>query len=542
VEYPAAGGSDWQPVSALFQRCGGRKVSGRKLRWIGFGLVATAGAGVIGLSATMNPASAHADDIGLVIGGSADPIPGPGYVEAADLLYLENGPGGVPTYPDITSFYQGTPATDGFGNGLFTPEGAYPLFGQGVQQLYFNYPLDSAGLAGPSTSVGQGVSILESTILGNQAAGDGSTVLGYSQSSTLSGVTMQLLDPTGKPETGPLDPQFLLLADPNNPNGGLFERFNGFETMSGQSTVDQLNLASLGIAFNGATPSDDYLTNIYSLEYDGFTDFPRYPINLLADLNAFLGIADLHGTYLNGGVDGSGPTAEQIANALLLPGSMASGTADSLTNYYMIDETAPLVSVLPTQLQELLGPDLTYLINLGYGDGSLGYAVTADSPANVDTPFGLFPDVSLSTVLSTLTTDTEQGFANLMSGTDPFSAALDPATSSATSFSDLLSALAADAANPAATFTDLVNAISSAASTAYSLLLPTTDILNSLLTSLPAWETSIFTDTLSTGDFADALGLPIAGTAAIGTLAAGFELSIVQDAASQIAADFSGLF
>ena len=338
-------------------------------------------------------------------------------------------------------------------NGLFTPEGAYPLFGDGVQQLYYNYPLDADGLAGPSTSVGQGVAILESTILGNQAAGDASTVFGYSQSSTLSGVTMQLLDPTGTPETGPLDPQFLLIADPNNPNGGLFERFNGFETMSGHRTVDQLNLASLGIAFNGATPSDDYATNIYSLEYDGFTDFPRYPLNFLSDLNAFLGIEDLHGTYLNGGVDGSGPTAAEDRRRDPAAGIDAlDGTADSLTNYYMIDETAPLVSLLPTQLQELLGPDLTYLINLGYGDGSLGYSVTADSPANMPTPFGLFPDVSLSTVLSTLATDTEQGFQNLMSGTDPYAAArgYDPA-SSATSFPDLLSALEADAADPAAT-------------------------------------------------------------------------------------------
>ena len=73
-------------------------------------------------------------------------------------------------------------------------------------------------------------------------------------------------------------------------------------------------------------------------------------------------------------------------------------------------------------------------------------------------------------------------------------------------------------------------------------MLPTTDILNSLVTSLPAWETSIFTDALSSGDLLDAFGLPIAGTAAIGTLAAGFEISIIQDAASQIAADFSGLF
>ena len=518
-------------------------MSDRKLRWLGLGLVATTSAGVLGLSAMMNPAFAHADNIGLVIGGTTDPIPGPGYVEAADKLYLENGPGGVPTYPDITSFYQATPATDGFGNGLFTPEGAYPLFGQGVQQLYYNYPLASDGLAGPSTSVGQGATILESTILSDEANGDASTVFGYSQSSTLSGVTMQLLDPSGTPETGPLAPQFLLIADPNNPNGGLFERFNGFETLSGNTTVDQLNLASLGIAFNGATPSDDYVTNIYSLEYDGFTDFPRYPINLLSDLNAFLGIETLHGTYLNGGVDGSGPTPEQIADALLLPGSAdyAGGTADSLTNYYMIDETAPLVSLLPTQLQELLGPDLTYLINLGYGDGSLGYSVTADSPANIPTPFGLFPDVSLSTVLSTLATDTEQGFQNLISGTDPYSA-LDPATSSATSLTDLVSALEADAANPAATFTEFVNALSSAASTLYSTLLPTADIINSLVTSLPSWETSIFADNLSNGDLLDALGLPVAGTVAIGTLAAGFEVSILSDAFSQAAADFSGLF
>jgi PE-PPE domain len=520
-------------------------MSSRKLRWLGLGLVATAGAGVLGLSAMMNPTVAYADDsdipnIGLVMGGTELPIPGPTYVGAANELYLDNP--FTKLYPDLT-FYQATPATDGFGNGLFTPEGAYPLFGHGVQQLYYNYPLNSDGLPSLTTSVGQGAAILESTILSDEANGDTSTVFGYSQSSTLSGITMQLLDPTGKPETGPDAPQFLLIADPNNPNGGLFERFNGFETLSGNATVNPLNMASLGISFNGATPADDFTTNIYSLEYDGFTDFPRYPINFLSDLNAFLGIETLHGTYLNGGVDGSGPTPEQIADATLLPGSAADGTAHSLTNYYMINETAPLVSLLPTQLQELLGPDLTYLINLGYvGDGSQGYAVTPDSPANIPTPFGLFPDVSLSQALTTLVNDTEQGFQNLMSGTDPYAAALDPATSSGQSFTDLLSALSADAANPAASFTDFVNAISSAASTLYSTLLPTTDIINMLVTSLPAWETSIFTDALSTGDVLDALGLPVAGTVAIGTLAAGFEISILSDAFSQAAAEFSGLF
>jgi hypothetical protein len=510
-------------------------MSNRKLHWLGLGLVSTIGAGVLGLSAMMNPALAHADDdIGLVMGGSDLPIPGPTYVEAADGLYLNNP--GTTLYPDLT-FYQATPANE-FGNGLFTPEGAYPLFGGGVQQLYYNYPLDSDGFPSLTTSVGQGATILESTILSNMAAGDASTVFGYSQSTTVSGETMQLLENAGITSSTPNAPQFLLVADVNAPNGGIFERFNGFETSSGDTTVNPLSLAALGLNFNGATPADDFTTNVYTLEYDGLSDFPRYPINLLSDINAFLGVETLHGTYLDGGVDGSGPTAGEIAGATLLPGSAADGTADSLTNYYMIDETAPLVALLPKSLQELLGPDLTYLINLGYGDGSLGYS---DTPANIATPFGLFPDVSMSSVLSNLTTDTEQGIQNLMNGTDPYSAALDPA-SGATSLSDLWSALAADAANPAASFTDFVNAISSAASTLYSTLLPTTDIINMLVTSLPAWETSIFTDALSTGDITDALGLPIAATAGIGTLAAGFELSILTDAFSQAAADFSGLF
>src|ERR1700730_2312250 len=217
-------------------------MSGRKLRWLGLGLVATAGAGVLGLSAVMNPAFARADDIGLVMGGSGIPIPGPQYVGAADGLYLNNPLTGL--YPDLT-FYQATPANP-FGNGLFTPEGLYPL--TGVHTLPLNYPLDANGLPGLSTSVGQGATILESTIAGNTAAGDASTVFGYSQSSTLSGITMQMLDPTGTPETGPGAPQFLLIADPSAPNGGLLERFNGFETINGPQTgtVDPLNLPSLG--------------------------------------------------------------------------------------------------------------------------------------------------------------------------------------------------------------------------------------------------------------------------------------------------------
>jgi hypothetical protein len=56
-----------------------------------------------------------------------------------------------------------------------------------------------------------------------------------------------------------------------------------------------------------------------------------------------------------------------------------------------------------------------------------------------------------------------------------------------------------------------------------------------------AYDLSLFTDNLSSGDILDALGLPIAANTALDTLFAGFGVSVVSDAASQIAADFSGL-
>src|ERR1700744_1860497 len=336
-------------------------MSDRKLRWLGLGLVTIAGAGVVGLTALMNPTVARADgeDIGLVIGASGVPIPGPLYVAAADFQYLDNE--FTHFYPDLT-FYGATstvPSDEGFfGIGVFTPEGLYPLTGGGVHQLLLNYPTDADGFPDQSSSVGQGMTILENAIAADHAAGNASTVFGYSQSSTIASYVMEQLDPTGKPQTGALAPQFLLVADPSNPNGGALERFAGFEPTSGPAVSDPLSLPSLGFVFDSATPSDDYVTNIYTLEYDGFADFPRYPLNFLSDLNAFLGIATLHGTYLNGFEPGNGgPTAAEIANAILLPGSAADGTTDSLTNYYMIDETPPLVAVLPKQLPKLLQPD-----------------------------------------------------------------------------------------------------------------------------------------------------------------------------------------
>jgi hypothetical protein len=495
-----------------------------KFRRIGPGTAA----GVVGLHVLAFPALAYADDIGLVLGGSGTPIPGAEYVETANNLYLEQ------VYGDGITYYQAT-ADNPYGDGLYTPEGFYP--GTGIHTLPIVYPVDANGMPTESTSVGQGINIVVNTIESDIANGDTDTMFGYSQSSVIAGYVMQELQADGVAQN---DVNFLLVGDPANPNGGLFERFAGFETLSGQTVSQPFALPSLGLEFGGSTPADDYVTNIYTLEYDGYADFPRYPLNFLSDLNAFIGGEAIHGSYLDGDPDIAGPTAADIAGATLLPGSALDGATDSLTNYYMIDETPPLVALLPQPLQALLGPDLTYLINLGYGDGSEGYSVTADAPANIATPFGLFPDVSLSQVFSTLTTDTQQGITAFEAYlTDPTT--VDPA-STGQSFAELMTALQADAADPTATITELANAISTASSAAYSTLLPTADILNALVTSVPAYDLSLFSENIANGDLLDAIGLPMAADTALVTLAAGFELEVIQSAATQISDAFSGLF
>lgn len=488
--------------------------------------IALVGAGII-TAGPVAPPPQHlpidllaGETVGLVIGGSGVPIPGTGYVDAADALYIQ------PNAPDTT--YPGVLA-----NGLFTPEGLYPL--DGINVLRLNYPAGANGFPSQTTSVGQGMTILDNNIQAQLAAGNAVTVFGYSQSSTIASLEMQQLDPAGTPSDLPV--QFVLIADPSNPNGGLLERFNGFETTSGAVNPLELNIPSMGISFDGATPADDFQTSIYTLEYDGFADFPRYPLNFLADLNAFLGIRQLHGTYLNGGVDGSGPTPEQIANAILLPGSQDSTTdpcASCLTNYYMIEETAPLVAMLPKPLQDLLGPDLTYLINLGYGADNLGYS---DAPANVATPFGLFPDVDPTTVFNALIAGAQQGWTAFMADLS------DPSAWSSAVSSPLLSAvsdLTTASADPP-TISGIVDAFSSALSAANGGLSGLSDVANALFTTLPAYEAELFMTNLQNGDLLDAFGLPMAASTALNTLAAGFGLQIITNTIADMQAAFAGL-
>jgi hypothetical protein len=494
-------------------------VTGNRLRWFGFGLAASVGAGLLGLTSTIHAPYAYGDDTAFVIGGSGTPIPDQSFVDIVEQLFL--APNG---YADYTP------------QALATPEGNSPLYTP-VQSLLLD------------ESEAQGVQILNNAILSQTENGNNVVVYGDSQSSTISSMEMANLLTLPQSEQPGLDQlAFVLTGDPNNPAGGLFERFDG------------LTIPSVGITFNGATP-DVYPTDIFTQEYDGFADFPQYPIDPLSDLNALLGVYFVHGTYENLTLQQVTPVADG-GDAIPLPTDPAFGTE---TNYYLIP-TADLplldpvrdIPIIGNPLADLLQPDLTVLVNIGYGNPDYGYSAGPDGylPANEPTPFGLFPDINLSTVAQDLLTGAQTGLQAFESDisseisefeTGGLSALLGSSSDTGTSsisLSELLTALSSDLSSPEAfgnTVENIVNTLSGALATAYSTLLPATDVANALLTTLPNYDLTLFLNGLEAGSLVDAIGNPIAADFALVPLAGLIDFAAIANAAQTVASDLSGL-
>jgi hypothetical protein len=457
------------------------------------------------------PAATTAEGVALIIGGSGEPIPTPDFVTINFNLFVK------PLFPNFTP------------QALFTPEGNYALY-TGVKSL----TLDA--------SEAQGVTILDNAINQQIAAGNLVVVKGESQSSTISSMVMPLLASQHVPSS---DVSFVLTGDPNAPNGGLFERLDG------------LYIPSLGITFNGATPDNLYPTTIYTQEYDGFADAPQYPIDFLSDLNSLAGIYYVHPTYEN-------LTPTQIGSAIQLPTQ-----GPTMTTYYMIPtQNLPLldplrsIPVVGNPLADLLQPDLKVLVNLGYGDPNYGWS---QGPANVPTEFGLFPSLSdMEKVPPLLASGTQQGITAFMHDISaefssagppsfPSTGSLIQSLSSLTSPSswpsvistmlpspaDLLSALSP--VNVAGDIYNAVNTLSLAASDAYATLLPTADVVNALLTSLPAYDLTLFAAGLQAGNLVAAIGQPIATDTYLIPLAFAFEAFAVVGQAQTVISDLQGL-
>jgi hypothetical protein len=496
----------------------------RKRCSLGAVLLAIAGAALLALTPAMTPMptwrhNTVAADPALLASGDLPPVDVP--PEPGQGVALLMGGSGFPIPPvDLTqTAFDEYLVPNGFGDyaieRLFTPEGLQPI-DSGIKSLPFD------------TSVAQGVTIVEDAITKNIEAGHPVVVGGISQSATINSIVMaDIVD--GKLGFQPTPEQlaFFMAGNPSEPNGGLLERFD-LPTQDSHPVIP-----SLGITFTGATPADTgFPTDIYTLEYDGFADFPRYPLNVLSDLNAVAGIAFVHPDYIAGRGPGPDPTPEQIADAIKLP---TSDGYDGGTTYYMLpyEGQLPLAQLIQMiagkPIADLLEPDLKVLVNLGYGpDPDVGWS---ESPANVPTPAGLFPSFDseqFTTVLQALSDGAQQGFNDFM--TD-----LSNPTNFASGATDPF-----DAADPPS-FTDIVNAFSSATSQAYATLLPTADILNALTTTLPAEDLSLFTHYLQAGDLLDAIGMPAAVNTGLYTVAAGFEAFVLIETLQNIESTLAGL-
>ena len=332
-----------------------RGLGGPGLLAVGLGIVAA-------IASTPGVASADSStDSYVVMGATGLPDPASNAAYWADALaYIQADlPDSTALEPDSTALEPDSAALE-----LTTPEDLSPLDGS----LTFD------------ESVSQGITDLNNAISADLNGGASVGVLGVSQSAVIASEEMAALDPSGTPSDLPAF--FILLGDPMNPDGGIFERFPGL-------SID-------GISFAGATPADDFPTTVYTHEYDPISDFCQYPVDVVCDVNAVAGIID-H-SY----------TAADLANAFQLPTEGATETT-----YYMIPSELPLltllqeVPVIGTPLADLIGPDLTYLVNLGYGDPDYGYSV---GPANLATPVDLLPPAAdLDMMPALLASGTEEG-------------------------------------------------------------------------------------------------------------------------------------
>lgn len=481
---PAAGGNPAAPASAPVDLT----VLGLARRDIAVARSAAA------LPAAAVPAAAPTLTLPLIMGPSGVPVPSTNYLNVVMNYYLRSG--STPPYanpqPEL----------------IFTPEGLYPI--TGVKSLPLN------------TSVDQGLAIL-SDVLAKVVPGTPTTVFGYSQSAIIGSLLQAgyVPSPPVNSDPAPTIPvglrdviNFVFVGNEMNPNGGFLSRF------------PNLDMPSLGIPFYGPTPENAYPTTNYAREYDGFADFPRYPIFFLSDLNAGLGIVFVHTQYTPA-PDCKGSyclTQQQVDDAIALP-----TTSPTQKYYFMPTENLPLLEPLRyipfvgNAIADLLQPALKVIVNLGYGDPAHGFATATQPDANVLVPFGLFPDVSPAEVASQLVAGVKQGIHD-------FIADFGPHGSVAKEMSTLPSLSLVSSGGFIPTVQQLITAvterISASAASLYAALLPTADLINAIVTILPGYNVNLFLSGIEQalhGDviagLTNAIGLPIAADVGLITTA-----------------------
>jgi hypothetical protein len=335
------------------------------------------------VSAISREVNLMAGDVALIMGGSGVPTPTQQYADTAADLYLQpNGFGGTSGRLPFDRFFDGHESA-ATGDALYQlpPNGV-----SGAPEVLTTPELFTDRLYSETQGAADLLQAIRQAIVDGSVSPDNPLyAFGYSQSSALSGLTMQQLASAGVPAN---DLHFVLVGDPSTPDGGIYSEFG---------------LTTIAPGLSDLTPDNLYPTDVYTLEYDPVADWPQYSSDLLSDLNALDGLLFEHLAYL-------GLTPQQISDAIPLE-----TTGDSLTSYYMIpSETLPILDpllmmpVIGQPLYDLLEPDTSILVNLGYGSITDGWNQgPADTVTTVN--FGL-PDMDWNQVFSALDTGAQQGW------------------------------------------------------------------------------------------------------------------------------------
>jgi hypothetical protein len=379
--------------------------------------VAVSGSAVIGVTTTLAAEVAlNAAVTPLVVPGTGTPNPqdSPNYMGNAVSYYVEPG---------------GTCGTDGCASPVPVPY---------IAQFWpFPFP-GWGGLQGAkwNVSVASGVTSLTSQLVGaNNPTGDHPVVVfGYSQGATVASIVKsQLAD---LPADQKNDLAFVLIGNPNRPNGGVFERLAILGTVP-----------VLDATFGQPTPTDTGITTYdIALQYDGVSDAPSWVLNPLALANAIAGFEYVHGTYL--APDGTDPasatpygyTPAQVQAAV----SNAKTDCTAATHCQKQGDTSyitlpakylpimqPAVdfaqatgtSALVIPVVNLISPTVQTLIETGYDRSNYG----------TPTPFQLIPRVNPITLAADLINDIPEGItAASQPGLAPLPGWTDPTQTPAT--------------------------------------------------------------------------------------------------------------
>jgi hypothetical protein len=255
-----------------------------------------------------------------------------------------------------------------------------------------------------STSVPIGLADLQAA-MGQQPADTPYLVEGYSQSAQIAvDEKIQLMQAGQHP-----DLTFLVLGDPNRPDGGIDERFAGMVTPG---------LGGGNGELNGAEPTDAGIPTIdIANQYDPVADYPQFPIDPVSDLNALFGLIYAHAAYGDGifpeEIPALWPPSEPLtgpfADEYTLGSTEIVKQVDGDTTFYFIPTTElPLLDPLrslgvPESVLNIFQPALQVIVEAGY-DRSI--------PFGDPTPAELFPTLDPATFTLEFANGVVQGANN----------------------------------------------------------------------------------------------------------------------------------